>query len=84
MRNAITPSFHGKDHLRFVFFVFFAESQCRLISSSRFLLFAVLQEIRPEQRKRRKLPMILDAIEEQEERENAKGCETDLSFTRHR
>lgn len=32
--------------------------------------------------------MILDAIEEQkkknEEREKAKGCETDLSFTRHR
>lgn len=30
--------------------------------------------------------MFLDAIEEQrkEEREKAKGCETDLSFTRHR
>lgn len=74
----------GKTIFAFVFFVFFAESQCRLISSSRFLLLAVLQEIHPEQKKRRKLPMILDAIEEQEEREKAKGCETDLSFTRHR
>lgn len=51
------------------------------------LLLAVLQEIHPEKKKRRKLPMILDATEEQtkrEEREKAKGCETDLSFTRHR